>query len=486
MTTDVPSTFEFAQEEVAKGDVILIESDNEEEFQPNEPSGHSDVPHAPEPISIDVVPDITTNVSKIEHDISVATTGGENTVMAEPSVETVGDTIGSPTGVTQVEQMAFGENIDAMQDEQQESKIAKDIQEEKGIEIRPDEGVDSHPEEVGVEETGVEQKTEAPSEQIQVMESESITQEGDEANIPENQGETSQDVDGENSRSVEVEQDTDQDAEILPRLVEPHAGEDELLSVTADSTQQPVPSDISHATIEELSRPDQSNAEDMDMEIRKESESVVPIQDETQSSVVQELVDDEFHGQFKEQQQLSHIQSQEPSELSDEIVPPEPHPPPQIPTYLEPQTSTEEIEHIPLERETTLPRDVPPYHSNDMPQDDVPTSDIPQRDSIADTPQEDKSQWGPLPTDIPPEDAFPNSIPSTLQDPRHQVPSPPTPSDAISEATKKARSVVEMRERRMNEEGQAGIRGDDSGYDVDNEQESIPAAPESKQVGFGF
>ncbi|XP_028409676.1 splicing factor 3B subunit 2-like isoform X2 [Dendronephthya gigantea] len=53
--------------------------------------------------------------------------------------------------------------------------------------------------------------------------------------------------------------------------------------------------------------------------------------------------------------------------------------------------------------------------------------------------------------------------------------------DPLAEAKAKARSVVEMREKRLNEENQVGTREDDSGYDVDHyEQEGTPAT-ESRQ-----
>ena len=72
-------------------------------------------------------------------------------------------------------------------------------------------------------------------------------------------------------------------------------------------------------------------------------------------------------------------------------------------------------------------------------------------------------------------------IPPKVTSPRGALTLPPTP-DPLAEAKAKARSIVEMRERRLIEESQSGTRSDDSGYDVDHyEQEGIPAA-ESRQV----
>ncbi|XP_046848591.1 splicing factor 3B subunit 2-like [Xenia sp. Carnegie-2017] len=72
------------------------------------------------------------------------------------------------------------------------------------------------------------------------------------------------------------------------------------------------------------------------------------------------------------------------------------------------------------------------------------------------------------------------TLPSSDLPPRmemHSTESAPHAVDPLAEAKAKAKIVVEMRERKLNEEVQVGKRGDDSGYDVDHyEHEGIPSS----------
>jgi hypothetical protein len=160
------------------------------------------------------------------------------------------------------------------------------------------------------------------------------------------------------------------------------------------------------------------------------------------------------------------------------------------PSFGSPEETSSFVPH------PTSPSFQPPAQAPTMPIIQPPSASPPhlQSQQISQTPSPPASslpdnlqvEVEPTPPDrtgTPPKDT-PNDEPTPQED-VPQVTSPtvaPTSPDPLAEAKAKARSVVEMRERRLNEESQSGTRDDDSGYDVDHyEQEVIPPT-ESRQV----
>ena len=393
------------------------------------------------------------------------------------------------------------------------------IQEERGIEIQPDRYADSQPDEIGVEIRPDETQTKLRTQETE----QTFTHDGDEIRVEQKKIGQTEEIRSNIATSSSVESKFDQekqdDEEI--NVDQPRSQEDSLSGVV-ESDQ----SGVSSGEVgQEIGQPD-SSGKDIETGTVKESMPEVSIAGASQelTETNENMADKQSHqslmppeeplkpGQEETQPSEPRFISPHPPVLApsqapshpailvptypqsqfqqfSEISPPQaPNLPPQIQpsSPVAPQISShspmeDKTEHTALVQPSTSPRSTEPPPKDVSPEQPTPQEPVhqqvtPPRGTL-------RLRATPPPRVTPPPK---HSPPPRVTPPKQNPPSPretiPPPPDPLAEAKAKARSVVEMRERRLNEEGRAGTRGDDSGYDVDHyDQEGIPAT-ESRQV----
>ena len=461
---DGGSTDVLEQTGITRDEGFLVESHGKDASQPDELGGPSHMPD-------DVRGQFSAGVSQVVTEVAsgnIAMNISEN--VAEPSVESFGKVTEDviivdndkdlQKGAMYVEQTIEDNESTAVANEKeqpeekgpeiQEEHTGIEIEEERGVEIQPD--VDSPPDEVAVEVQPEETRVEPG--QFDSKETEHIAQTTEQQIL-----QPVEDI----KVGGSVEPMFDQVREV---------DESQPIDVEADQSD-------SGAVGQEIPHVDDSvtPVEGMEESVSEVSTQGAP-QESPVSGETQEIVEDK-------QSQSSHVPSEEPLQPSFESpkespslephpILPSLHPPVQVPPPFEAPTHLQPPSHQTLQIAPHLPSEVgketeptTPEKTSTPPRR-APHIEPPPREP---TPQEDTPLKGTPPRGTPPKQNPPS--------PRETLPPPPDP---LAEAKAKARSVVEMRERRLNEEIQAEMRGDDSGYDVDHyEQERIPAT-ESRQV----
>jgi hypothetical protein len=488
--------------------------------QPDELGGPSHVPDIHEQVYA-VVSEIVTEVTaeKLEGDTPMNTSD-----VTEPSVEMVGEVIEDVIDVDtveeaqkdtmQVEQTMKGkENIDVADEkerepEEKEPEIQQEdtgnvIQEERGVEVQPDRGVDSQPDEVGIEVRPEETRVEP--DQIDSMETAPGTQTIEQ--IPESVEEQIMVEQHQVEMTEEIGSDIGAGGLVEPKFDQgKEAYEPQPIHILQSEPEESVlPAVVEPGVVgEEIFETGKSGSHVEDMETVSEILTQGAPQKPAISVETRDIVEDK-------QSQSSHVPPEEPLQPSLEPHPTSPHPPPltitppsphQVPTHppfeaaTHPQSQSQQMSETPSPKASIVPPHLQgpshrtshiPSHSpletaNETEPTTIDKTRTPPRSASQIEPPRGASPREPTPQeDIPLKHTPPRGI-----SPKQKPPSPrktiPPPPDPLAEAKAKARIVVEMRERRLNEESQARARGDDSGYDVDHyEQERIPAA-EPRQV----
>ena len=357
---------------------------------------------------------------------------------AGPLVESADKDVGSSSDIdkqTEVQEDAVQvdrgieertEVDERMQPEEKEPEIQQEvmtIEEERGVEIQ---GGDTQTDEVGIEvEPDV---TRVETDQTSSSETESsaheMKQTMEDEQVPVETGHIVPEMDAREPQIINVDR-VEPKEDILPKVIEPEQlvrGNKHETEIETEVSQQPTVSVETH-------------------EDAKEHQSV---SSNEEISVPQPTLPS------------SHLPKQTPSG---------------IPTYPPSESSSPQTSTLPP---STLPQ--PPAHQASQiplpPPPDVSGETLPTSLDKVSTPPRSTTH-----VQSPARDASP-------REPTPQEATPPkdTPLDPLAEAKAKARSVVEMRERRLNEESQVGVRGDDSGYDVDHYEQERITVTESRQV----
>ena len=329
---------------------------------------------------------------------------------------------------------------DAVQVEQGSTTVGdeqKQQTEEKQVEIQPDEGMDrtgAEPDRIHSKETElggltIGQKILRPAEEQSLVHQHQVEKEiADSITVDQPHSVNTDESEGDNL--VDAEQ-----------YVSGNAAVSQGISTTDDSV---------------------ASADDMETEMAHESVPEVPTQSDSQEPAVTPETNK------PSVEETSHPSFGSPEETSSFV----PHP--TSPSFQPPaQAPTMPI--------TQPPSASPPHlQSQQIPQPpSPPASSLPDNLQVEVEPPEDTPNIEPSPRDASPREHTPQ------EDVPPQVTSPtvaPTSPDPLAEAKAKARSVVEMRERRLNEESQSGTRDDDSGYDVDHYEQEVTPPTESRQV----
>lgn len=327
---------------------------------------------------------------------------------------------------------------------QQKIKTAES-EEEIGVEVGHDEGVYTQPDEEGIEAKPDESKDELGAEQIDSKEIEERKQEMEqEAKIPLE----STPIFKPEDQIIARQHESKMSEELDIRAKNQGEDVDKVQPLGEDQSVVPAVNEPGQSLNKELTHTEENRISVEDMETEKVEENVSNVSIQIPENVEQSL--------------------QPSSELREELQSLE-QPQPPSPPYEEPYQFhlPSQLPHEPSTHLTEGSKEPTPQRS--PPQDEAYARDTPQ---IANPPEVQQP---------PPSEKIIRSSPPTIPPPLPRETIPPQ-VDPLAEAKAKARSVVEMREKRLNEESQVGTRGEDSGYDVDNyEQEEIPAT-ESRQV----